>query len=311
MATYDCVICYRIYPGVSKTPFVHADDKYTLSELALASLKLSLAGLRVKFIALLDNCPPKYRTMFEQIMGEHDLEIVEYSTTAGNGATFAKQIDVLTSSDCEFVYFAEDDYFYIPTAFPAMLEFMKQNADADFATPYDHPDYYSEEFAEIHNRKHFVRVQQNQSKSASNQLTEVNNTQNQESDTIPTLHWRTAQTTCLTFLARRTSLIQAKKVFQTFARRNYDNSIWLALNKSGIYNPVRILASLFTNMGLFKIYAKAWYFTPWQCLFGRKYTLWSPLPTLATHAEKAGMAYARDWDFELDRVREWLRELPS
>jgi hypothetical protein len=311
MATYDCVICYRIYPGVSKTPFVHADDKYTLSELALASLKLSLGELRIKFVALLDNCPAKYRTMFERIMGEYDLEVIEYSTTAGNGATFAKQIEILTSSDCEFVYFAEDDYFYVPSAFPAMIEFMRQNPDADFATPYDHPDYYSEEFAEIHNKKQYIRVQQNHGKSVFNQLTEANNTQYQQSDTVPVLHWRTAQTTCLTFLARRKSLIQAKKVFMSFARRNYDGSIWLALNKSGVYNPVQILTALLTNINLFKIYAKAWYFTPWQCLFGKKYTLWSPMPTIATHAEQTGVAHARDWDSELERARTWLQEIPS
>jgi len=54
---------------------------------------------------------------------------------AGNRATFAKQIEILLEhDDAEVVYFAEDDYFYLPGQFQEMLEFLTAHDDVDFVS---------------------------------------------------------------------------------------------------------------------------------------------------------------------------------
>jgi hypothetical protein len=57
---FDLAVAYRVYPGISKEPAVHADDKLRLAELCLRSFKEALGTLRVKVWALLDGCPPEY-----------------------------------------------------------------------------------------------------------------------------------------------------------------------------------------------------------------------------------------------------------
>ena len=62
----------------------------------------------------------------------------------GNQATFGKQMDILLQqTDSEFVYFAEDDYVYLPEQFSRMLDFLRAYRDADFVSPYDHLDCYT------------------------------------------------------------------------------------------------------------------------------------------------------------------------
>ena len=44
----------------------------------------------------------------------------------GNRGTFGLQLDILLKqADSEMVYFAEDDYFYLPGQFFRMLDFLK------------------------------------------------------------------------------------------------------------------------------------------------------------------------------------------
>src|SRR5437899_10104486 len=128
--TYDIAIVYRIYPGVSKSPVVFPDDKYRLSELCLSSFRASLGSLNVKMWVLLDACPDSYASLFRKYFNEQELELIRLDGI-GNARTFWKQIDILSRQETsEYVYFAEDDYFYLPGQFPAMLTFLKENADA-------------------------------------------------------------------------------------------------------------------------------------------------------------------------------------
>lgn len=272
--SYNIAIAYRIYPGVSKTPILRPDSKYALSEVAIASLKDSLQGVKAKVWAILDGCPPEYEKLFTQHFSPEDLTIV-HTNRIGNGATFNLQLQTLSSqNDSDIVYFAEDDYFYRPGQFRMMLDFMAANPDVDFLSPYDHRDYYT---LDLHKRKEYIR-------------------------TTEYCHWRTAATTCLTFIARKKSLVETLPIFYTFAKKNFDASIWLALTKSAIvYNPLKILSAMLSNRLMFSIYAKAWVYTPLQLLFGTKRSLWCPIPAAATHLENDGVAPCIDWQAEFKR----------
>lgn len=44
--------------------------------------------------------------------------------------------------DSDFIYFSEDDYFYLPNAFSKMADAVDNIASADYFSLYDHPDRY-------------------------------------------------------------------------------------------------------------------------------------------------------------------------
>ena len=141
----DLVIAYRIYPKVADAAIglPLAEDKLQLSEVCLKSLRDSLGSLRIKLWALLDGCPKEYEDLFRKYFDSNDLVLLPLGGV-GNQATFAKQIEILLQQqESELVYFAEDDYFYLPGQFRCMVDFLLQHRDVHFVSPYDHLDYYT------------------------------------------------------------------------------------------------------------------------------------------------------------------------
>ena len=261
---FDLVVAYRIYPGVSRTPAFFCDDKLALSEMCLKSFKSALGTLRVKLLVLLDGCPPKYEELVKRTFDNCNLEIISLSGL-GNLATFSLQIDILTKeAAAKYVYFAEDDYFYLPHALERMVEFIQKNKDVDFVTPYDHPDSYD-----------------TSSRFEQHVLRPFNGN-----------YWRTASSTCLTFLTKRETLIRAQSIFRTYSRGNMDCSLWLTLTqKLGLANP-RVH---FSDSLHFKIWAKTWFWGMRQIVLGKAYQLWTPIPSLATHMESSRLAPIINW----------------
>lgn len=266
----DLAIAYRIYPGVSKTPAVFANDKFRLSTLCLQSFKRSLGPLKVKIWAIIDGCPSDYDDMFRSLFREDELEIVRLNGV-GNLATFSTQIEILTKqTEADLVYFAEDDYFYLPDALAKMVDFVRTNPDVEFVTPYDHPDQYSLVGKERHRIRHSVGR-----------------------------HWRTSSSTCLTFLATKAALVRHQGHISTYCRGNTDYSMWLALTqKFSIFNP-RVHS---LSRDAFKLCLRTWYWGYRQLLFDRTHQLWGPLPSLATHMEGAGLAPLIDWQAEFSNT---------
>src|SRR5215469_11794778 len=137
---YDLAVCYRIYPGVSGNPIFGFKEKLPLLRLNLESFKASLGNLRVKIWVLLDNCSRPYVEMLKQIFPEANVEIIRLGGE-GNRATFHRQLEILSGqTDSDLVYFAEDDYLYLPDSLQRTVQFMRVNPHTDFATLYDHPD---------------------------------------------------------------------------------------------------------------------------------------------------------------------------
>src|SRR5271170_4292894 len=147
--SYDLAVAYRIYSGAQSSPAsIFADDKFKLVELCFNSFKNSLEGLRVKLWVFLNDCPPEYEAMIKRVWSSVDLVLVRFPGVS-NATTLNEASRILREqTDAEIVYFTDDDYFYLPGQFHLAVDFLKQNADADFVTLYDHPDLYT---TDLHN----------------------------------------------------------------------------------------------------------------------------------------------------------------
>jgi hypothetical protein len=269
MKHYDLAIAYRIYPKVAKTahglPF--SEDKLRLAEICLRSFRESLAKLRVKVWVLLDGCPQEYGGLFRKYFDEEDTVLLPLPGV-GNRATFGKQVNILLEQEAsELVYFAEDDYVYLPGQFPRMLEFLLAYPDVNFVSPYDHLDCYS---LEIHRHPKWVRVHGGH-------------------------HWRTAASTCLTVLTRKETLRRTRAIFASYCRQNHDCSLWLSLTKKSLFDPAQFLRFAFFQPHVAKIIAKAWLHGWRQILFGQQMRLWVPIPGIATHLDINALSPAVDW----------------
>lgn len=276
---YDLAVAYRIYPKVANTvgmlPFT--DDKYSLSEICLSSFKDSLGDLRVKIWVLLDGCPAEYQRLFQRYFPAEDLVLVPLDS-AGNRSTFGRQIDILLQQQAsDFVYFAEDDYFYLPGQFTQMIEFMQAYGDADFISPYDHLDCYT---LDIHRFPKLIRAYGRH-------------------------HWRTAASTCLTFLTRKEVLRKHERVFRSYCRRFGDDcALWLSLTKHSLFRPLRMLRYAYRQPSLDLIIAKSWFYGWRQILSGAQRRLWIPVPGIATHLNAEALSPTIDWAALMHRQKE-------
>jgi len=269
---YDLAVAYRVYPKVSShPPPVFADDKLKLAGFCLKSFKASLGDLRVKVWGLLDNCPPAYEELFTRLWSPQDLTLVRFPGV-GDAATFREQTRILMDqTDAEIVYLAEDDYFYLPGQFPLAVDFLKQNADAHFVSPYDHPDIYT---TELHRLP-------------------------RETRTVAGRNWNSCCSTTHTFMTRRDTLRECGWVFLAqYGRVSPDLAKWMALTKRRVFNPVALAKWSVTCRFWAGSILLAWYYCWRQILFGRKYKLWIPQPSIATHLVIGMEAPGIDWPAE-------------
>ena len=274
----DLAVAYRIYPGISRSPAYHHEDKFKLSKMCLESFRRACDGLQVKVWALLDGCPPEYEALFRSIFTDEELEIISLQGE-GNQATFLRQIDILTQqSDAEYVFFAEDDYFYFPGALGKMIDLARNNPDVDFVTPYDNSDSYCAPTAPA---RHFVKPYGKQ-------------------------YWRTASSTCLTFLTSKKNLQRTKRLFCTYSRGNWDCALWQSLTLKYELADLRVQ---WLNKFNFLRWVQTWRWGFIEILFGRRYKLWVPIPTLSTHMESTFLSPLVDWPSVFEESQQ--ENLPS
>lgn len=163
-------------------------------------------------------------------------------------------------------------YLYRPGTLPCLLAFAEEHRDAHFLAPYDYPDYYQ---MPLHRGCLQMRY-------------------------AAGYHWRSAGTTCLTFLTRRSILRRSQTLWRTYAKGNFDASMWMALTKHGVFHPLRNVRSS-TEAA---IMAKAWLWGWRRILFGKRWTLWVPIPSMATHLERTTLAPGVDWEAVRQQVEE-------
>ena len=263
---FDLAVCYRIYPRVSRDPVFGFKEKLPLVRLNLETFSASLGDLKIKLWVLLDNCPPPYAELVQSLFPDVPMELIPLGGE-GNGRTFRRQVDLLSAQTAaDLVYFAEDDYLYLPRALERMVHFLRRHPEADFATGYDHADFHSK----------FVH--------------RFRGAESVEDD----CRWRTVASTCLTFMARRPVLAESAAVFKAYPQ-NSDLGLWLALTKRRVGNPWSWVRSLGDGVYFSASHALAWRHAWRQILFGKRRTLWAPAPALITHMENSGLAPGVDW----------------
>ena len=264
----------------SKPP-IFAEDKLKLVEFCLKSFKASLGNLRAKMWVVL-TAPPEYEKLFRAVWPQEDLVVLNVGKI-GNPRSLQKQIDILTTqTDAELVFAAEDDYFYLPGKFQSAVEFLRGNPDTSFISLYDHPDNYVIPFQQ------FLPPAKAQKSGG--------------------LYWYSRAATTHTFLTRKATLQKCRKVFRAFFwgsdtvwGSDTDTAHWLALTKTKIFNLPMFLKSLVMYRYWAACMVLAWIFRWRQILFGERYTLWTPSPSIATHMIAGLEAPGVDWRKEFDR----------
>jgi hypothetical protein len=264
---YDVAVCYRAYPGMNEMAPVLKESKLKFTELCLKTFKDSLGDLKVKMFVVLDDCP-EFDQLFYKYFDKKDI-VMKKVVERSNPATFAMQLEILSAqNDAEIVYIAEDDYFFLPNSFGKMVQFMKDHPDVHFINPYDHLDYYELEF---HSGKYEIRSHAGQ-------------------------HWRTVSSTTGSFLTTKTVLIETTPLFMRFPQVGMgDASWWLCLTKFDMFKFKKILKFRFKFKNYYDIISRSWKRGFRFLLFGKKYKLWAPIPSLATHMMKNHLPPNIDW----------------
>lgn len=275
MSKYDIAVAYRIYPLVSKVPAIFPDCKMKLAEFCIKSFKESMGNVKAKIWIILDGCPDEYRNLFGKHFDTNDLVFIN-TNSIGNHATFDLQINILRDQqDSDYVYFAEDDYYYEPNSFNKLISILKENSTIDFATPYDHPDYYKLHFHK-YNSKIFPSS---------------------------THYWHKVSSTCLTFITRKSTLIETQNILSSYSRGDLDSSMWLALTKLNFYS-IKNLVETFLTIDVMTIAAlfRTLKFNALQLFFGKRRVLVAPIPSIAVHMDKDHLPLGAEWEKKFNSI---------
>lgn len=268
---FQIAIAHRVCPALAKTA-THFTDKLAMVEASAKSIAAALEGVNAKITVILDGCDDRYAAVFDSLFAHFGEKYRLLRTPAiGNRPTYAKLMEVLAadSHEADFVYFSEDDYIYRPDAFRAMMDFLG-GADVDFVSPLDHPDRYNPRLPE--RRRNEIRVSR-------------------------FCHWREAASTCCTFMTKSETFAETAKKLGAYSAGSGDGPMWLNLTKNSIFSPYAtfyqalryLLGRRATPEGLEFMVLAAWRFFRWRLPFGRRYKLWSPMPTLAVHLCKPSL----------------------
>ncbi len=255
---YDLAVAWRIYPGVSKTPLIYPKNKFNLVSVCLKSFLASAANLEVKYYFLLDGCPKEYNQLINELFKDKAVEIIE-TASLGNLATFKMQIDILsTQEDSDIVYFAEDDYLYVPNEFHKMVSFIRNHKKVDFASCYLHSDTFTHPIHQ--HKKNTIDFEGHQ--------------------------WLSDSSTCLTFMTTKKTLLKTKDLLLTYSNGNNDCAMWLVMTKTFIYNPLKYIQFYFSNKESFNILKVAVKYSFKFFFRFRKFSLYIANPAIGTHLEK-------------------------
>ena len=266
-------IAHRVCPALAKTA-VGFETKEAMVRATTHSLAASLANFdgAVRLFVILDGCP-SYRDYFTDAFAPVGNVTISFEDTPsiGNQATYAKQYEILLNQqDADYLYFSEDDYIYQSNAFAAMAEFLSQN-EVDFVTPLDHPDRYNHALGNKGPlRKETIRTSRH-------------------------CHWRTAESSCMTFMTTRRIFDEAKALIATYGTGAMDGTMWVALTKTGVFNPAKILSAALAYIlrldrpFVFYMPLCAWKHCGMNMLTTRRFSLWQPIPTLAVHLSRTSL----------------------
>ncbi|MEM3489171.1 MAG: hypothetical protein QXO75_05895 [Nitrososphaerota archaeon] len=276
--SYDLSIALRISPFLNSRHIYFA-SKYELVETCFKSFITALSGIDYELFTILDGCPDCFEKMLRKNVEESRLKVIR-TNKIGNNATFMLQIQILSNkASSDYVYFAEDDYFYVEH-FKHLLEFIRKNRFIDFVSPYDHPDYYLRK--DLHPYR-IIKLAYN------NRI------------------WKNVMSTTCTFLTKKEILRETCEILKSYARIG-DYFMWYVLTrKISLIDFLKIVIAFhrrniktiaFHQQHLLKeaFLLKYLIKTP-----GTKYHLWVPEPTIATHMQKDCLSPGINWNHLLSR----------
>jgi hypothetical protein len=251
---YDLAVAYRISShlanGTNKSP-IFPNDKRLLTELCLESFKRSLGDLKVKMYVLMD-APLSWDKMFQKLWNPEDLVIINTGTLGNRGSLYKQAAILYAQTDANLVYFAEDDYFFLPYAMQDAVDFIKTTHTVDFVSLYHHPDC---------DRLKFQRIGSTPRRSRGR-------------------NWFTTTATTHSFLTRKSVLEKTIWVWRGSHPKLWsDLADWLSVTKAGVFNPFNFTGNKF----LFTSWLIAWFWNWRYILFSRKMRLVVPEYSLATH----------------------------
>lgn len=270
MMQFDLAIAIRVTPTFGKN-HIRFESKYELVNASFHSLVRALEGVSYHLTVILDGCPKEYEDIFRGKVGEDHLKII-HTDKIGNGPTFLLQLSILLEQTfADYVYFAEDDYFYIGRLVE-MLRFMNSNFSVDFVSPYDHPDLY---------KKHGLHQYK---------ITKIR---------FDDREWKDVMSTNCTFLTSKKALEETKELMASYSKL-WDYRMWyLITRKMPLFRfltftrqrpPIRRTAHL-----LFYYLMKNHLWVPYRPV----HHLWVPEPTIATHLQRNCLSPNIDWDIYL------------
>jgi hypothetical protein len=202
------------------------------------------------------------------INGIKELGIEPVLTSLGNSGSFKHIVDFAVThfTDHDLVYLVEDDYWHLPLAKQALLEGLQI---ADYVTLYNHPDKYTSYNAGGPNP--FIK----------------DNSEKGRVYLSKTCHWKTSNSTTMTFATTVAVLKQDRQLIWKFIQEKIpdDFTMFLVLTKQ-LHLP------LIKTKRFRKIF--------WRVLknyFGiKKRTLITALPGFSTHLETAYLGPLTDWE---------------
>lgn len=173
-----------------------------------------------------DNCDDETIEMCQKALGKRNSMV--YQTSNGNAGSFRWCLDIIENmsiSPTEVIYFVEDDYLhrYIffensPGVSPQQeLEMVLKRNDVDYASLYDHPDKYQDNYERGEDTKVF--------------RTEFS-------------HWKFSVSTTMTFATTKQVLLQDLDIWKEHTTNDenhpYDHRAFLDLKDKGRQLAVRI-----------------------------------------------------------------------
>lgn len=249
-------ICIRVYPDVSKNPAVYKSNKKKIFALSCYSLSNALSEIDYFLIFILDGCDFEYKEIINRHFSIKKSKLIFLKNRKGGKYTFLLQKKILLKQNfSKLIMFAEDDYVYTKNSIKKALKFIEYNDDI-FITLADDSDYYNKAFHQY--PKEVINI----------------------NDQI----WIRRSTTTFSFLTTQDSLKKTLKNFLTYQYDNFDSSIWLSITKYYLFRNIFNPFVFFKDRNYIR-FLKLIYFTNFHLLFHKKFKLYSPYPSLASHLE--------------------------
>lgn len=265
--THDLTIALRVSPILSRQHLFFT-SKRDMVEACFDSLVESLEGLSYYIVVILDNCP-QFAEIFKKRVDEKHLKMT-FTKGIGNANTFLYQIQILLDqTKTEYVYFAEDDYYYIGKMSDALKFISAGNHFVDFLTPYDHPDYYSN----LHKYKKITTVYKGKV-------------------------WKQIASTTMTFLTSKKNLQETERILRLYPLLS-DYLMWNMLTRK---TPLwKFLQPTYRWACGYRKLPFSWLYTIWNYTRYRRYSLWAPEPTIGTHLNLNGLSPRICWKTEIGK----------